>query len=93
MLLPYSYKAAEVIESTTDVETTLVIDSSLRAQLPLPAVQDKSLAKLTRTLGGVTVELPPSSYTFVDNFTIELSLNAFNPGAIYEFTYTASLLT
>lgn len=89
-LVPYSYKSRQVEETKEDVEQTLFFDTTRQAKLRLPAVQDQSLAELSRFLGGQRDILTDDLWTFVDNSTVEVFLSAFDAAAIYTLTYKSS---
>lgn len=89
-LVPYSYKSRQVEESKEDVEQTLFFNASRQAKLRLPAIQDQSLAELSRFVGGETEVLSDDLWTFVDSNTVEVFLSAFDAAAIYTLTYKSS---
>jgi hypothetical protein len=92
-LVPYSYKSRQVEETKEDVEQTLFFDVTRRAKLRLPAIQDQSLAELSRFLGGQRDILSDDLWTFVDNSTVEVFLSAFDAAAIYTLTYKSSKIS
>jgi hypothetical protein len=92
-LVPYAYKARQVEEEKEDVEQTLFLDANRQAHLKLPAIQDQSLAELSRFLGGQREVLSDDLWRFVNQSTVEVFLAAFDPAAIFTLTYKSSKIT
>lgn len=89
-LLPYSYRVFKIVEEKADVSVSLAFNEFLQAPLKLPAIEDQSLAEMTRTLGGRSEILQDSDWSFIDNKTVSLSNFAFSDAAIYTLTYKSS---
>lgn len=91
VLLPYSYKVRQVNESKEDVDQVILLNTATRrATLNLPAVEDQSLAEMSRTLGGVTEIISDELWGFVDDVTVEVFLGGFDEAAVYRLTYKSS---
>lgn len=90
VLVPYSYKMRNAEETLEDVERVLQLDENRIAELALPAVQDKSIAELTKTAGGVDESIATRFWRFVDETHVEVLLGTFTPDAIFTLRYKAS---
>jgi hypothetical protein len=91
-MLPYSFRATQVTESKDDVEKVLLLGEDRRSTLQVPAITDKSLSEMERSVGGVSTVISDSEWDFVDSQTVEVLLDGFFEGAIYTIRYKASIL-
>jgi hypothetical protein len=73
------------------VTTGIQFDSIGNAVLPERSTKDKTTALLIADTGLTKRIIPASQWTFIDPQTIRISLDVFNPSALYEFTYTAEV--
>jgi hypothetical protein len=82
---------AEIAEF--NVSTSVQFDADGTATLPDAAVMDKTRARLTQDfgLGNVNV-IPVTKWDFVNNATIRMDQQLFNPDAVYEFKYVATTI-
>jgi hypothetical protein len=82
---------AEIAEF--NVSTGVQFDADGTATLPDAAVMDKTRARLTQDFGlGNVNAIPATRWDFVNNATIRIDQQLFNPDAVYEFKYVATTI-
>jgi len=92
VLLPSSFRATQVDETKNDVEKIILLDENRQSKLSIPAIMDKSISEMERTVGGVSEIISDNEWQFVDEQTIEILLDGFVEGAIYTIRYKASII-
>jgi len=87
VLLPYSYKVRDANEIKEDVQKVLALDENRIGTLVIPAITDKTLSTLERTIGDTTEVISDEFYQYVDESTVEIFIGAFDESATYTLTY------
>jgi hypothetical protein len=85
----YAYMRQEVAIYSTSVTYGVVFNANFQASLQESSDQDQSNSTLQADNGQTITTVPISSWSYSDPNTIQINSAAFDPTAVYQFTYNA----